>query len=166
MSSFFPQPLTSVRLPHVFPRPLDLPLKVVYGSFPPPLSTFDDAFDEDFIAGFDIDRLRFLTLTYHHPSATFEIHTKHLIHGWLPPTVRHGCVITYRCPLVRILLCLATFVVHEPHGRLAEQFRKYHAYAAKTIFETLSNLPTRTSDTSSEVPIYPTLSKTYGCSIY
>ena len=44
------------------------------------------------------------------------------------------------------------YFVHESHGQLAEQFRKYYAYAAKAIFETLSKKPTRTSDTSSEVP--------------
>jgi len=39
------------------------------------------------------------------------------------------------------------YFIHESHGRLAEQFRKYYAYAVKA----LSNPPTRTSDASSEV---------------
>ena len=89
-------------------------------------------------------------------------HQKETPNPWMdPPTVRHGP--TYQHPSVKILLSLATYFVHKPHGQLAEQFRKYHTYTAKTIFETLLNSSShwQTTDDSSELDTYPTPSNTY-----
>ena len=73
--------------------------------------------DEDSIAGLDEERLRFLTIST--PLNDEKMHPdlksmKYLIHGWIPASTRHGHVITYRYPLVKILLSLATQFYSRP----------------------------------------------------
>lgn len=147
---------------HYIPTPLETP-SIAYGNFPHVPITYLDLeskIDEDFIAKLDKEQLVFILLaiqlhTERHLDTTpdrITINPKHLVHGWIPPTASNGNTLHYRYPLIETLLSLAAHLIHDPHGRLANSFQRYHTWAVK---ELSSDLDKAATEVDEQTPSHP-----------
>jgi hypothetical protein len=81
---------------------------------------------------------------------------------WAPESRTYGHEV-YRYPLVEIILSMATFFLHLPHGEYADAFRLYHPQAARIIFDSPSISPSL-SDSDGSIDLFSTSSmSSYEC---